>query len=141
MSIQLKHYAPMLATGDMHETIAFYRDILGFSLGDTFESSGIISWCEMTLGPATLMFTQHETRTDHPGAQEMFGQTTIAFYVDRVESVYESLVSKDVELSPLRVTFYGMKEFELRDPTGYTLIIGEATTESPSIENEEVAPF
>ena len=141
MSIELKRFAPMLATGDMQETIAFYRDILGFTLGDTFESSGVISWCEMSLGSATLMFTQHETQTDHPGAREMFGQTAIAFYVDNVEEIYESLTTKDVELSELRVTFYGMKEFELRDPTGYTLLIGEATSEDPSVENDEAAPF
>ena len=141
MAIQLKHYAPMLATGDMNETIAFYRDILGFTLGDTFGSSGVISWCEMKLGPATLMFTQHETKTEHPGAREMFAQTAIAFYVDNVESIYESLASKDVDLSELRVTFYGMKEFELLDPTGYTLLIGEATSESPTIEEEIQAPF
>ena len=141
MNIQLKRYAPMLATGDMHQTIAFYRNILGFTLGDTFESSGVISWCEMTLGPATLMFSQHETQTDHPGARDMFGQTSIAFYVENVEPLYETLVTKDVEISELRVTFYGMKEFELRDPTGYTLLIGEATTEAPSIESDETAPF
>ena len=141
MSLELKRYAPMLATGDMHETISFYRDILGFTLGDTFESSGVISWCEMTLGSATLMFTQHETRTDHPGAREMFAQTTIAFYVHNVEVIYESLVNKGIELSELRVTFYGMREFHLYDPTGYTLLIGESTTDSPSTENEGSAPF
>lgn len=141
MSMQLKHYAPMLATGDMNESIAFYRDLLGFSLGDTFESSGLISWCEMTLGSSTLMFTQHETKTDHPGAREMFGQTTLAFYVDNVEELYESLANRGVELSEMRITFYGMKEFDLQDPTGYTLLIGEATTESPTIQNDEAAPF
>ncbi len=141
MSMQLKHYAPMLATGDMNESIAFYRDLLGFTLGDTFESSGVISWCEMKLGQATLMFTQHETQTDHPGARDMFAQTTLAFYVSNVEELYESLVNRDVEVSEMRVTFYGMKEFDLQDPTGYTLLIGESTTEAPTTQDDEAAPF
>ena len=141
MALQLIRSATMLASGDMHGTIAFYRDVLGFSLGDKFESSGVISWCEMKLGGSVLMFTEHETNTDGLGAKELFAQTTIALYVDNVEEVYEDLVAKGLTVSALRVTFYGMKEFDIQDPTGYTLLIGQSTSESPTIENDEGAPF
>ena len=141
MALQLIRSATMLATGDMHETIAFYRDVLGFTLGDKFESSGVISWCEMRSGDSVLMFTEHETSTHESGAKEVFAQTAIALYVSNVEEVYEDLVAKGLTVSALRVTFYGMKEFDVQDPTGYTLLIGEATSESPTIENDEQAPF
>lgn len=141
MPIQLIRAAPMLATGDMHETIAFYQDVLGFSPGDKFESGGQISWCEMKLGSAVLMFTQHATDTHKPGAKEIFAQTTIMLYVNNVEEIYEDLVAKNQSVSPLRVTFYGMKEFDIQDPTGYTVLIGQTTDETPTIENDETAPF
>ena len=141
MALQLIRSATMLATGDMHETIAFYRDVLGFTLGDKFESSGVISWCEMRLGESVLMFTEHETNTDIAGAKEVFAQTAIALYVSNVEEVYEDLLAKGLSVSALRVTFYGMKEFDVQDPTGYTLLIGLATAESPTLENDEQAPF
>lgn len=141
MALQLIRSVPMLATGNMDKTIAFYRDLLGFELGDKFESSGEISWCEMRLGGAVLMFSQHETKTDAPGAGEVFAQTAIALYVRNVEEAHEELVRAGVNASSLRVTFYGMKEFDLRDPTGYTLLIGQATDESPTVDGEEGAPF
>lgn len=131
----------MLATGDMDATIAFYKGVLGFTLGDKFESSGEISWCEMTLSDAVLMFTQHETHTDGPKARDHFAQTTIVLYVGNVEAIYEDLVDKNVSVSPLRVTFYGMKEFDLQDPTGYTVLIGQPTTEAPTVEGDGDAPF
>ena len=141
MAIQLIRSAPMLATSDMHETIAFYRDVLGFSLGDKFESGGVISWCEMKLGSASIMFTQHETDTEAPGAKDVFAQTAIVLYVSNVEEVYEDLVAMNQSVSPLRVTVYGMKEFDLRDPTGYTVRISQSTDEAPTIENEQSALF
>lgn len=141
MPMKLTRSATMLATGDMPETIAFYRDLLGFTLGDKFESSGVISWCEMKLGNAVLMFTQHETDTHAPGARDIFAQTAIALYVTNVEEIYEDLIAKNLPVSDLRVTFYGMKEFDLQDPTGYTLLIGQPTDEAPTIETDEAAPF
>ena len=74
-------------------------------------------------------------------AYEAFGQTALAFYVDDVEGLYESLLAKGLEPSAMRVTFYGMKEFDLRDPTGYTLLIGQPTDESPTVEDNSDAPF
>lgn len=141
MPIQLHQMKMMLATGDMDETITFYQDVLGFALGDKFESSGEISWCEMTLGDTALMFTQHETHTNEPEARDQFAQTTIVLYVGNVEAIYENLVNQDISVSPRRVTFYGMKEFDFQDPTGYTILIGQPTTEAPTVEGENNAPF
>lgn len=141
MPIQLHQMKTMLATGDMDATIVFYRDVLGFTLGDKFESSGEISFCEMALGDASIMFTTHETSTNAPGASETFAQTSIVLYVGNVEAVYEVLVDKGIQVSALRVTFYGMKEFDFQDPTGYTILIGQPTQEAPTIEGENDAPF
>lgn len=141
MPIDAINMKPMLATGNMDDTLAFYCGTLGFELGDKFESSGVISWCELTLGSVALMFTQHETHTDTPGAREIFSQTSIALYVRDVEALYEELASQGLEVSPIRVTFYGMKEFDVQDPTGYTLLIGEPSSEPPTIEGENDAPF
>ena len=135
------NHTPMLATGDMDITIDFYRDALGFQQGDKFESSSVIWWCEMQRDDITLMFTQHETHTDWPGAQEGFHQTSINFYVDDIEELYESLQRKGYKTSDMRVTFYKMKEFDMTDPTGYTLLFGQPTDEAPTVEDPNPAPF
>jgi uncharacterized glyoxalase superfamily protein PhnB len=140
-AVKFVNHTPMLATGDMDLTIDFYKDALGFEPGDKFESSSVIWWCEMQRDDITLMFTQHETHTDLPGAQEGFEQTSINFYVDDIEELYETLQKKGYQTSDMRVTFYRMKEFDMKDPTGYTLLFGQPTDEPPTVEDPNPAPF
>ena len=140
--MKLNNIIPMLATGDLDETIAFYRDVLGFDLRDKFESGGRVWWCEMVRDGNAIMFTQHESRVDAPGAREGFTQTSINFYVDGgIEEMHMSLKEQGHTVSDLRVTFYGIMEFDLKDPTGYTLVFGEPTDEPPTVVDPSEAPF
>ena len=138
----VKNIVPMLATGDMEETIAFYRDLLGFEVRDKFESGGETWWCELVRDGQALMFTQHEVDVDAPGARAGFGQTSINLYVDEgVEEFHEHLKGLGVAVSELHVAFYGVKQFDLRDPAGYTLIVGQPTDEAPTVVDPGAPPF
>ncbi len=138
----LKNIIPMLATGDMDETVAFYRDVLGFEVRDKFESGGQTHWCEMVRDGQALMFTQHEVDVDAPGARGGFGQTSINLYVDgSVEEFHARLKAQDIAVSELQVAFYGIKQFDLRDPSGYTLVIGQPTDEAPTMVEPGDPPF
>ena len=140
--MKIKNIVPMLATGDMEASIRFYRETLGFEVRDRFESGGRIWWCELARDGQALMLTQHEVDVSKPGAREGFVQTSINLYLDSgIEALHERLATQDRSISDLRVTFYGIKEFELRDPAGYTLLIGQATIEPPTVLNENVPPF
>jgi hypothetical protein len=43
---------------------------------------------------------------------------------------------KELQVSDLRVTFYGMKEFEVRNPDGHILWFGQETDEPPTPESQ-----
>lgn len=140
--MKLRNILPMLATGDMDATISFYSDVLGFELRDKFESGGNIWWCEMMRDDQAIMFTQHETDVTTVGAREGFQQTSINFYLDDgVEALHAELADKGVRVSDLRVTFYRIKEFDLRDPSGYTILIGQPTDEEPTVVDPTEPPF
>ena len=140
--MKFTNHVPMLATGNMEETIAFYRDALGFQLRDKFESGGKIWWCEMVRDGLPMMFTQHDTHVDAPGARDAFGQTSVNFYLDDgVEEFHRSLKDRGFDVSDLRVTFYKIKEFDLRDPSGYTVVIGQPTGEKPTVSDPSEPPF
>ena len=140
--MSLKNIIPMLATGDMEETVAFYRDVLGFEVRDKFESGGRIWWCELVRDDQALMFTQHEVDVDAPGARVGFGQTSINLYLDGgVEEFHARLKEQGVAVSELHVAFYGVKQFDLRDPAGYTLVIGQPTGEPPTVVDPGEPPF
>ena len=89
-----------------------------------------------------LMFTQHEVHVDAPGARVGFEQTSITLYIDEsVEDFHARLKQQGVAVSELQVAFYGIKQFDLRDPTGYTLVIGQPTDEPPTLVDPGEPPF
>lgn len=140
--MKIQNIVPMLATSDMDASIAFYRDALGFDLGDKFDSGGRTWWCELVRDGRALMLTQHEVNVAHAGAREGFAQTSINVYLSTgIDALHARLSSEKYAVSDLRVTFYGMKEFDLRDPSGYTLLIGQATDEPPTVVDENAPPF
>jgi uncharacterized glyoxalase superfamily protein PhnB len=140
--MKIKNIVPMLATGDMEASIRFYREALGFELRDKFESGGRTWWCELSRDGRSLMLTQHEVDVSKAGARESFAQTSINVYLgDGIEALHERLEKERRAVSELRVTFYGMKEFDLKDPAGYTVLIGQATDEAPTVVDKDVPPF
>jgi uncharacterized glyoxalase superfamily protein PhnB len=54
------------------------------------------------------------------------------FYLEDVVALHGEIRRKGFRASDLRVTFYGMKEFELRDPDGHILWFGQETDEPPT---------
>jgi len=54
------------------------------------------------------------------------------FYPDNVEALHAAWKAKRLPVTELRVTDYGMKEFELRDPDGYWLWFGQESHEPPT---------
>ena len=55
------------------------------------------------------------------------------FNSDDVEALHAELKGKGLDVTDLRVTVYGMKEFELRDPDDYWLWFGQETDEPPTV--------
>lgn len=140
--MKIKNIVPMLATGDMEASIRFYGETLGFELRDKFESGGRLWWCELSRDGQSLMLTQHEVDAGKAGAREGFAQTSINVYLgEGIEALHERLENERRAVSELRVTFYGMKEFDLKDPAGYTVLIGQATSDPPTVVDEAAPPF
>ena len=140
--MKIRNVIPMLATGDMEETVRFYRDALGFDLRDRFESGGRTWWCEMMRDGHVLMFTAHEVDVDAPGARMGFRQTSINVYLDSgIEDLHARLKRGGYTVSEMRVTFYRIREFDLTDPSGYTVLIGQPTDEAPTVIEPPAPPF
>jgi hypothetical protein len=51
---------------------------------------------------------------------------------ENVVDLHAEAKRKEFQVSDLRVTFYGMKECEVRDPDGHILWFGQGTDETPT---------
>jgi hypothetical protein len=56
------------------------------------------------------------------------------FYPDNLVLLHAAWTAKRLPVTELRVTVYGMKEFELRDPDGHWLWFGQDTDEPPTVK-------
>jgi len=109
--------SPILAADDLHQALAFYRDLLGFDLawcwGEPPELAGI---CRDAI-EMTLM-----ARTDKPE-----GPARVYLRVTGIDALYAGLEQAGADITvPIGDRPYGLRDFRVVDPSGNELDIGEA---------------
>ena len=129
---RLARLTPMLAVTDIERTIAFYCSELGFRCVSKFGEPRPV-WCHLERDSVDLMFNA-------PPASEMTELTRRGkdfqiyyFYPDDVLALHTDWKRKGLPVTALRVTNYGMREFELRDPEGYWLWFGQPTKDPATV--------
>ena len=110
----------MLPTHDIDASVAFYRDLLGFTV-ESYQEKW--KWAHVRRDDCELMLDE-SINGDKSGS-------VVYFYPDNVDALHQELQAKGCAFeTDLRKTFYGMHEFRLRDPGGNYLWIGQRKEES-----------
>jgi catechol 2,3-dioxygenase-like lactoylglutathione lyase family enzyme len=126
MSIKVEGSAPLIQVFDMPTSVAFYRDVLGFTVvrqsgpGDDFD------WGLLKLDGAELMLNTAYEKGDRPPAPDrarIAAHEDTAFYLGckDVDAAYEYLRLRGVDVQEPTVAPYGMKQLYLKDPDGYVI--------------------
>src|SRR5258708_7669475 len=58
-TLRLRSIALALTATDLQRSIAFYRDVLGFMVGDEWRSKGVVDWVDVPPRARTFMLTHH----------------------------------------------------------------------------------
>ena len=124
---------PMLGVSDIHRTIAFYRDGLGCAVANTFEHGGKLSWACIDTGLGEVMLMQEGPEHVNDAGREVRRDVILYFKPPDVAALHGELRAKGLKCSDLRVTVYGMKEFDMEDPDGYQVWFGEPTDEPATV--------
>ena len=117
--------SPQLVVSDMDRSIHFYTEQLGFRTNFRYES-----YAGVGLGIAG---TGIHLKLGTPSGEEQKGErddgdVDIVFGVTDLDSLYETVTAKDIEIvQPLRSMSYG-REFLVRDPDGYRLAFFDVTS-------------
>ncbi len=59
-TLRLRKLTPMFTATDLQRSMAFYRDVLGFVIGDEWRENGELSGCEIHAGAITFMLNQDD---------------------------------------------------------------------------------
>ena len=133
MPIQFQSIQPILAVTDVGAAIAYYRDILGFSnewlWGDPPTHGGI------TWGKAGFQFTLNPTLAAKIAGQEHF------IRADELDSLHALHLSNGATIiSPLETKPWGMREYTVRDLTGYELRFAQPASNAQPKKSKTLPP-
>ncbi|HEY5884863.1 MAG TPA: VOC family protein [Pyrinomonadaceae bacterium] len=115
---------PMIHVPDVRATVEWYQAI-GFTVNYTFDGGGEgLSFANLSFGAGEVMFnTGGRASTEHRREVDLY------VYVDDVGELY-SRVKDGVEvLKEIHETFYGMREFIVRDLNGFWVTFAEQVRE------------
>ncbi len=132
VSTRMNDLIPMLLSDDVPRSIRFYTEVLGFRVVNEMKDVGKSGWASLRNGKTSLMLSSPTYVPETPTINGRHNQAIYYFYPENVVALRESIVAKGQPVSDLRVTFYGMKEFEMADPDGHVLWFGETTDEEPT---------
>jgi uncharacterized glyoxalase superfamily protein PhnB len=124
---------------NIKETVSFYSEHFGFKLvmavpesqngiEQTFVAEKAYVYAMMQRDSVELMFQRSDTfKNDVVFSKDLPIGATVSFYMDieGIKKFYETLKGKDLQITDLKTTWYGMQEFYIKDLNGYILGFAE----------------
>ncbi|MGK4567868.1 VOC family protein [Flavobacterium sp. 3HN19-14] len=120
---------PIIYTTELHETINFYTNTLGFTCNEINEEWG---WASLQKGECEIMVTKPNEHI--PFEKPQF---TGSFYIktEKVDELWEHLKDTAKICYELETFDWGMREFAIYDNNGYMIQFGEEL-DNYELENE-----
>jgi uncharacterized glyoxalase superfamily protein PhnB len=120
--LDLTGVGPMLTVSDVEKSLAWYRDVLGFTVKDRWEDNGKLLGMEMYAGRTLFMFMQDDWKK---GRDRVKGQGVRFFCTTSqdVDRIAERAKAKGAVLEHDPMDEYEMRAFSLADPDGYHITI------------------
>jgi uncharacterized glyoxalase superfamily protein PhnB len=111
-----------LTVADLPASLAWYRDVLGFTVARTFERAGTLMAASLRAGAVPILLTQDDGARglDRVKGEGISLQLTTARNIDelarRIKERGGTLTSEPADVM-------GARAFRLRDPDGFKLVI------------------
>ena len=116
---------PVLSCSDVEQSVTFYQQALQFIVLNKRVGDEGLEWVHLQSGDTLLMLE----KTNKTSAQQSTAPGRIYLYTDDVNAMRHFLKAKGYEVSPMLKTAY-MEEFDLLDPDGQRLSIGQQIKQS-----------
>ena len=129
--VRIENIAPMLVVPDVEQTVAYYRDKLGFSVRFVMVSPRLSTYAVVFRDNYQVHFTQG-TQLDAPSSKG-----GVALTVDDVDALYAELKSRgafsadfpavydDIREHPPEDKEYGIRDLIMVDCNGFILVFGQ----------------
>lgn len=116
--MKLENLIPMLWVNNLDDTIRFYVDLLGFDCTNRLEG-----WASLKKDAVELMIS---LPNEHEAFERLQFTGSFYFHPDDVDAIWNQVKDKASVVYPIENFPYGMREFAIRDNTGYILQFGQS---------------
>jgi uncharacterized glyoxalase superfamily protein PhnB len=112
---------PMIHVPDVAATVQWYISI-GFQVVGTNKEGGELNWAKLSFGNSEVMLNAGgKSSSDRRREVDLYITT------DHVDDLYQRLKDGVEVVEDLHDTFYGMREFIVRDNNGFWITFGQPT--------------
>jgi catechol 2,3-dioxygenase-like lactoylglutathione lyase family enzyme len=128
MPYELTKLTPNLIVSDVGRSVAFYRDVLGFTVGATVPDASPYVFAIVQSGPVEVFLNAPEPAiAEYPAFKDrpIGGTLTLFIEVVDIARAHESLKDRVKIVMPLEHKWYGVTEFAFEDPDGYLITFAE----------------
>jgi len=119
---------PNLLVRDVAKSLTFYRDILGFTIGETVPDKEPFVFVWMKHGDVSVFLNDiNAAAHDYPAAASLpqGGTAALFFIITDVDGYHAKVAPKTKVIMPLKTQFYGLREFAVTDPDGHIITFAE----------------
>jgi lactoylglutathione lyase len=125
----LKSLTPNLMVENVQATLAFYTEMLGFTVITTVPAEAPFDFAIVRRDAVQMMFQSRSSLSENVPVltnSPIGASQTFYIEVEGIMPLYEQLQGKVEIVVDLHDTFYGTREFYFRDLNGYVLSFSEA---------------
>jgi uncharacterized glyoxalase superfamily protein PhnB len=137
--MKISKLSPNFEVSNIRNTVAFYTEHFGFKLmmavpesqdgvDETFAENKEYVYAMMQKDNVEFMFQRTDTfKNDVIFSKDLSIGATVSFYMDieGLKDFYTTLKNKNLQVTELKTTWYGMQEFYVKDLNGYILGFAE----------------
>lgn len=141
--MKLNKLTPNFAVQDIRKTVSYYQNLLGFkllmavpedksSIDSELDENKTYIYAMMGRDEVDVQFQRLDSiGEDIPPLKDVEQGASVSFYmgVEDIDQLYQDIRSKVDVVVDLKTTWYGMKEFYIRDCNGYILAFAENDAE------------
>lgn len=112
---------PVLNCQSIAATLDFYQQIFQFVIVNKRESKHQLHWVHIMHADTTIMLQRSGLDTNPVPNSNI----TLYFFVNNINELHHFIKAKNIKVSDLASTDYGMQEFGLMDPEGNLITVGQ----------------
>lgn len=125
---QFTKLTPNLIVSDVARSVAFYRDVLGFTPGHSVPDAAPYVFASVQSGAVEFFFNAPEPAcAEYPSFKDRPIGGTLTLFIDVVgiAALHDALKDRVTIVMPFEHKWYGVTEFAIVDPDGYVITFAE----------------